>query len=93
MNVNNITINTSYSNNGGGFFIATQGVSTIKIANSFFYNTMSSLDDSVYAIGGCLFIDASSSQLTFKLHDSIIDTSYSRHDGGAIYITPSLSYN
>lgn len=54
---------------------------------------MSSLDDSVYAIGGCLFIDASSSQITFKLHDTIIDTSYSRHDGGVIYITPSLSYN
>ncbi|CAK72942.1 unnamed protein product (macronuclear) [Paramecium tetraurelia] len=93
LNIDNITINSSYSYYGGGFSITTQAISVIRIANSFFYNTMSSLDDSVYALGGCLYIDASSSQLNFQLHDSIIDTSYSRHDGGAIYITPSLSYN
>ncbi|CAD8073527.1 unnamed protein product [Paramecium sonneborni] len=93
LEINNLTINTSYSQNGGGFYITTQGKSSINILNSFFYNTISSLDSSIYSIGGCLFIDASSSKITFKMHNTIIDTSYSRYEGGAIYINPSLSYN
>ncbi|CAD8087563.1 unnamed protein product [Paramecium sonneborni] len=93
LEINNITINTSHSYNGGGFQIKTHGTSLIHINNSLFYNTMTSLEHSIYSMGGCFHIDASLSKFTFKLHNSIIDSSYSRYDGGAIYIIPSLSYN
>ncbi|CAD8111336.1 unnamed protein product [Paramecium sonneborni] len=85
----NISINTSNSQFGGGFYIATQGMSIIQIANSVFFNTQAQLQNSAFSKGGCLYIDASLSQLTFSITNSSIDTSLAKLEGGGIYIIPS----
>ncbi|CAD8108038.1 unnamed protein product [Paramecium primaurelia] len=91
--INNISINSSNSLQGGGFYIATQGMSKILISNSFFTKTQTQLQSSVFSNGGCLYIDASLSQFTFSLINSSIDTSFAKQDGGGIIIIPSEIYN
>ncbi|CAK58255.1 unnamed protein product, partial (macronuclear) [Paramecium tetraurelia] len=83
----------SISLQGGGFYIATQGMSKILIQNSFFANTQTQLQSSVFSSGGCLYIDASLSQLIFSLINSSIDTSFAKQEGGGIVINPSEIYN
>ncbi|CAD8200536.1 unnamed protein product [Paramecium pentaurelia] len=91
--IDKIFINQSYATAGGGFHIVTQGKSSILIINSHFSNTNTLSHVSIFSIGGCLYIDGSASQLQFILRNTTIEKSYSRNDGGAIYIIPSESQN
>lgn len=87
--IDNIKIDSSISIFGGGFNIIASGISVINITNSEFSNTKTTLSSLYFSKGGCFYIDASSAALTLKIKNVTFDTSYSRYDGGAIYIIPS----
>ncbi|CAD8092280.1 unnamed protein product [Paramecium sonneborni] len=91
--IDNIFINQSFAICGGAFHINTQDISKIVILNSFFTNTNTLSDFSAFSIGGCLYIDGSLSKLRLLIKNTTFQTSYSRNDGGAIYIIPSESQN
>ncbi|CAD8169357.1 unnamed protein product [Paramecium pentaurelia] len=91
--IENVKVDSSNSIFGGGFYIVVFGQSVINITNSQFSNTKSTLSSLYFSKGGCFYIDASSSTLTLKIKNVTFDGSYSRYDGGAIYLSPSETYN
>ncbi|CAK74425.1 unnamed protein product (macronuclear) [Paramecium tetraurelia] len=91
--IQNIKVNASFSIYGGGFYIITSGTSIINITNSEFSNTKTTLSSLYFSKGGCLYIDAVSSALTLQIKNVTFDKSFSRYDGGAIYINPSETLN
>ncbi|CAD8163743.1 unnamed protein product [Paramecium octaurelia] len=50
-------------------------------------------DSNTFSSGGCLFVDGSVSQLKVIIKNTKFQESFSKYDGGAIYILPSKSYN
>ncbi|CAD8181409.1 unnamed protein product [Paramecium octaurelia] len=87
--IQNIKVDSSFSIYGGGFYIITSGMSIINITNSEFSNTKTTLSSLYFSKGGCFYIDAGQSALILKIKNVKFDTSFSRYDGGAIYINPS----
>ncbi|CAD8101522.1 unnamed protein product [Paramecium sonneborni] len=87
--IENVKIDSSNSIFGGGFYIITTGISIINITNSEFSNTKTTLSYLYFSKGGCFYIDAGSSELTLNIKNVTFNTSFSRYDGGAIYIIPS----
>ncbi|CAD8087564.1 unnamed protein product [Paramecium sonneborni] len=93
LNLDRVRIDQSFSNYGGGFYINTQGTSRINIKNAKFQNTQTSMISSSFSTGGCLYIDAQLSKLTLVIDSTTFDTSFSRVEGGGIYIIPSQQDN
>ncbi|CAD8105541.1 unnamed protein product [Paramecium primaurelia] len=91
--IESVKVDSSISIFGGGFYIITTGISYINITNSQFSNTKTTLSSLYFSKGGCFYIDAGQSALTLKIMNVTFDTSFSRYDGGAIYINPSEIYN
>ncbi|CAD8143728.1 unnamed protein product [Paramecium pentaurelia] len=87
------SINNSIALQGGGFYIATTSQGEIQIINSQFFSTQTILNGYSFSLGGLLYLDAQNSRLDFKLENSSIFRSYSRTEGGAIFINPSRIEN
>ncbi|CAD8117448.1 unnamed protein product [Paramecium sonneborni] len=89
----NTSINNSFSLFGGGFYLVALDTGTILIENSIFQNTLTSLASSSFSTGGCLYIDAQLSKLHLQIYSTTIENSFSRVQGGGIYIVPSEQEN
>ncbi|CAD8124033.1 unnamed protein product [Paramecium sonneborni] len=93
LTINFTQVNNSFSQYGGGFYIVAQGTGTIKILNSMFQNTQTALSSSSFSTGGCLYIDAQLSKLNLQIVSTNIEKSFSRVEGGGLYIIPSQQQN
>ncbi|CAD8084407.1 unnamed protein product [Paramecium sonneborni] len=91
--IDKTSVNNSFSQHGGGFYMIAQVTGTIYIQNSIFQNTFTSLSSSSFSTGGCLYIDAELSALDLQIHSTTIENSFSKIQGGGIYIKPSLQQN
>lgn len=65
----------------------------MTIQNSQFTNAKASLASTDFSQGGLLYIDGSKAKINFLFKNIKVATSWSRLEGGAIFIIPSLTYN
>ncbi|CAD8209498.1 unnamed protein product [Paramecium pentaurelia] len=89
----NIKVDFSIPIFGAGFYVITTGISFIKITSSEFSNTKTTLQSLYFSKGGCFYIVAGQSALTLNIKSVTFDSSFSRYDGGEIYINPSEIHN
>ncbi|CAD8067418.1 unnamed protein product [Paramecium sonneborni] len=91
--LSNVSSQNSLAWQGGSFYFGTQSNGLIQILNCNFNFSQANLIMTEKSQGGTLFVDASQSDLNLRIFNSHFISSFSRQEGGTIFIEPSRNKN